>query len=310
MRRLIIDTDTGSDDAVAIIMALRDNQVKVEAITTVFGNVELWRATRNALISIEQANTYAPPVYMGMEKPLCSEVWFAKGVHGEDGLGDVGYPDPKLTPQKEHAVDAILRLLKENPGELEICTLGRLTNLAMAILREPETVKLCKKITVMGGSFPEFTKWFTPVGEANILGDVEAANLVMGCGVPILMVPINVCRGDSVLTQEDMEYQLSTGSPLAKFCIECNETLIDLNQRRFGVRCLDPADQAALAACVYPECIDGTLDCYMEFETKGSLTRGAMVFYAQGNGPKKPNATLCYSLKSKLFVDYMIKHTM
>lgn len=309
--RLIIDSDTGSDDAVAIIMALRDKNVKVEAITTVFGNVELGRATKNALISIEQSGSdYIPPVFEGMENPLCSPVFFAKGVHGEDGLGDVGYPDPKLVCEREHAVDAMLRIVRENPGEIEICTLGRLTNVAMAVLREPQTMKLCKRITIMGGSFPEFTKWFTPVGEANIKGDVEAANIVMGCGVPILLVPLNVSRGDAVLTQEDMQYQLSTGSSIAKFCIECNETLISLNERRFGVRCLDPADQAALAACVYPECIESVMDAYVEFETKGELTRGCMVFYAEGNGPNKPNCTICHKLRSNEFREYMISHTM
>lgn len=310
MRKLIIDTDTGSDDAVAVIMALRDTNTKVLAVTTVFGNIAIDIATRNALISIEKAKSYFPPVYQGMAKPLASENTFAHGVHGVDGLGDVGYADPVITAESEHAVDAIIRLIKENPNEIEICTIGRLTNIAMVALREPETLKLVKKITIMGGSFPEFTKWFTPIGEANIKGDVEAANIVMESGVPIVMVPINACRGETVTTKEEMDEMLATGSNVAKFCIECNRTLIDLNKARFGVECIDQADASAMAVCLCPECVDIEVDAYCTFETEGKYSRGAMIFYLEGNGPNKPNCKIVKTLKADVFKEFLFKTTV
>ena len=124
MRRFIIDTDTGSDDAVALVMALRDKSLKVEAITTVAGNVNVELATKNALMSIDFAETYAPPVFKGAPKPMMHEHWDAAGVHGEDGMGDLGLSAPKLQAEKEHAIDFLIRYIEENPGELELITLG------------------------------------------------------------------------------------------------------------------------------------------------------------------------------------------
>jgi purine nucleosidase len=120
MRKLIIDTDTGSDDAVALIMALKSANVKVEAITTVCGNVPLELATKNALMTIEVANGQEPPLYIGAAKPLMRDLVTAVNVHGEDGMGDCNLINPTLLPETKHAVDAILDIIENNPGEIEI----------------------------------------------------------------------------------------------------------------------------------------------------------------------------------------------
>ena len=132
MRRILIDTDTGGDDAVALIMALREPSVKVEAVTTVMGNVNTEQATINALISIERAGTYAPPVYKGLTNGIINEPLVGKDytIHGRDGMGDLGISAPKLQAEKEHAIDFLIRYIEENPGELELVTLGPVTNIA------------------------------------------------------------------------------------------------------------------------------------------------------------------------------------
>ena len=150
MRKIIIDTDTGSDDAVAILMALRDPSVQVLAVTTVCGNVNMEQATINAFRSIDAARTYVPPVYKGAYRPLMRDAVTAENVHGQDGMGDMGLPVPDMQAETEHAVEAILRLVKENPGEIEIVALGPATNLALAMMKDPETMKQVKHIYSMG----------------------------------------------------------------------------------------------------------------------------------------------------------------
>src|SRR5262245_6051314 len=136
MRNFLIDTDTASDDAVAIIMALAEPNVRVLGLTTVAGNVGLEQATRNALLTVEVCGSEVP-VFAGAEKPLTRAHEHAHWFHGRDGLGDRDYPAPKRKPEREHAVDAILRLTRAEPG-LTLVTLGPLTNVALALEREPQ----------------------------------------------------------------------------------------------------------------------------------------------------------------------------
>ena len=152
MRKLWIDTDTASDDAVALLMALREPSVQVLGISVVMGNVSLERAVRNALISVERAGTYAPPVYAGANKPLYRDTDFAVVCHGVDGLSDRGYPDPAIQAAPGNAVDAMLDCARANPGEVELVTLGPLTNVALALGKYGTLGKLLKRIVIMGGS--------------------------------------------------------------------------------------------------------------------------------------------------------------
>lgn len=153
MRKLIIDTDTASDDAIALVLALRWPDVEIKAVTTVAGNVPVEAATRNAMVSIAMADAYRPPVYRGCDRPLWRRQITAQQVHGRDGLGDRGYPDPGIPLEQEHAVDAIARLVRENEG-IDIVTLGPLTNIAMAIRLYPATMSRVRSITAMGGPVP------------------------------------------------------------------------------------------------------------------------------------------------------------
>jgi len=145
MRRFLIDTDTASDDAVALIMALREPDIRVEAITVVAGNLPLPLAVKNALLSVEVANTYRPPVFAGMAKPLLRDLFTSEFVHGDDGMGNMGLPEPALAAEREHAVDALIRILTGAPDELELITLGPLTNISMVCLRAPEAIRKLKR---------------------------------------------------------------------------------------------------------------------------------------------------------------------
>ncbi len=168
MRKFLIDTDTASDDAVAIMMALAAPDVSVLALTTVAGNVSLEQATRNALVTAEICGSNVP-VFVGAGAPLTRAHDHAHWFHGKDGLGDHGYPAPKRAPEREHAVDAILRLAGDEPG-LTLVTLGPLTNIALAIARDPAIAGRIGRCVVMGGA-PCCEGNVTPAAEYNIWVD-------------------------------------------------------------------------------------------------------------------------------------------
>src|ERR1700734_4197690 len=150
MRNFLIDTDTASDDAVAVMMALAEPSVRVLGLTTVAGNVDLKQATQNALLTAEICGS-AVPVFAGADKPLNRAHDHAHWFHGKDGLGDRGFPTPKRRPEREDAVDAILRLSYEKPG-LTLVTLGPLTNVALALKRDPKLAERIGRFTGLGGA--------------------------------------------------------------------------------------------------------------------------------------------------------------
>ncbi|WP_105203282.1 nucleoside hydrolase [Neobittarella massiliensis] len=306
MKRILIDTDTGSDDAMAIVMALRDERVKVEAITTVAGNVDLCYATKNVLLSIDYAGTYAPPVYEGCSHPIVEKSLIrAPMAHGVNGLADMDFGEPKGKVQKEHAVDALLRILRHSEDQaLELVTLGPLTNIAVAIMRAPELVKKLRQITIMGGAFAETGVFTAPIAEFNIKGDVEAANVVCGCGVPLLFAPINACHGEAFMTGEEVEMLLATGTERARFCVQSNTLLIEGNKERFGMRGFDPADPVAMACATAPETIGVKERAFVTFEQEGEITRGMMIFDTKGHYGQEPNAEIVISMDGPAYKKY------
>ncbi|WP_239712100.1 nucleoside hydrolase [Paenibacillus sp. 19GGS1-52] len=191
--RIIIDCDTGIDDALAILYALRAPNVIVEGITTVFGNIDVEQAADNTLRLLALAQPgYEIPVALGASQALVREsTGFATHVHGENGIGDVQLPAATQRPVSETASEFIIRTAKENPGEIVLVTLGRLTNLSLALEMEPTLKETLKKVVVMGGTIfrPGNS---TPVAEANIWGDPEAADHVFTSGLPITMVGLDV----------------------------------------------------------------------------------------------------------------------
>ena len=209
MRKLIIDTDTGSDDAVALLMALRSPEVEVLGITTVGGNVPLEQATQNALMTVEVCGSRVP-VYKGAAKPLFRELVTAVNVHGRDGMGDLDLIHPQSAAQATHAVDYLIETVRANPGEVEIVTIGPATNLALAMLKEPQVMRRTKHIWSMGtaGFGPGNT---TPVAEFNVYVDAESYAVLLNGGVPLTIVGIDQCKGNAVWTAQDME-EIRVGS--------------------------------------------------------------------------------------------------
>ena len=218
MLRLLIDTDTASDDAVALVMALRNPDVRVEAITVVAGNVPLPEALQNALYTVELCAA-SVPVYAGRAAPLLRPLQTAQEVHGIDGMGDIGLPLHGRAPRPEHAVDELVRRINAAPGELTLVTLGPLSNIAVALLRDPSLAQKVKRCVMMGGTSDAHGN-VSAVAEYNIWADPEAAKIVFDSGMPITMVGWDISRKYAVFTKADGAALRAIGTPLAAFCLD------------------------------------------------------------------------------------------
>jgi purine nucleosidase len=191
-RPIIIDTDPGQDDAVAILVALASPELDVRAITTVAGNVPLDRTTRNALSLVELARRPEVPVHAGCSRPMVNRLVTAEHVHGPTGLDGADLPRPSVAPQNSHAIDAIIELASEAGSRgITLCALGPLTNVAMAMVKAPDIVKQIDQVVLMGGGFFEGGN-VTPAAEFNIYVDPHAASVVFTSGVPLVMMPLDV----------------------------------------------------------------------------------------------------------------------
>jgi purine nucleosidase len=247
MRSFLIDTDTASDDAVAIIMALSHPDVRVLGLTTVAGNVGLEQATRNALLTAEICGADAP-VFMGAGQPLTRALQDAHWFHGKDGLGDHAYPAPSQAPEREHAVEAIVRLAHGEPG-LTLVTLGPLTNIALALARDPEIAAKIGRCVVMGGA-PCCEGNVTPAAEYNIWVDPEAARAVFRSKLPIEMVGWHVSRGPSVLSNAEVAEIEALGTKKAHFAMESNSRAREAYRVQTGEVGLSLADPTAMAVAL------------------------------------------------------------
>ncbi len=273
-RTFLIDTDTASDDAVALIMALRAPDVRVAAITVVAGNVDVRQATRNALYTVELCGA-SVPVYSGAAKPLLRSYQNATWFHGRDGLGDHDYPAPRQSVEPKHAVDAIIETIEANPG-LVLVTLGPLTNVALAVSRKPEIAAKVSRCVVMGGN-PCCEGNVTPAAEYNIWVDPEAASIVMRSGLPIELIGWHLCRGEAILGGDDIKHVEGFGTKLAHFAMECNSharVALKIQTGEDGICLPDP-----VAMCL---ALDPTVGAdwsahYIEVETQSELTRGMTV---------------------------------
>jgi len=316
MRRIIIDTDCGSDDAVAIIMALKSDMVKVEAITTVCGNVPLELATLNALMTIEIANGQRPPLYIGAEKPLMRELVTAVNVHGRDGMGDSDLIHPTLTPEKEHGVDAILRLVEKYQEEIELVTIGPVTNIALAIMKDSKTMKKVKHIYSMGtAGFGRGNT--TPVAEFNVYVDAEAYGVMLNAEIPITIIGFDMCIGNAAMNKEDMEMLQSSRKREAEFSVECNKSLLEYNLKRSGEYIVDLPDAVAMGVVLWDEIVLESLPCYcytctMEPAAYGQVIvdDGGVLAVSDGFSRKLSNATVCKRLDEQAFKHKMFELLM
>jgi purine nucleosidase len=274
-RRMIIDTDTASDDAVALLMALSTPDIEVIGITIVAGNMPVAQGSINARYTVELCGKRVP-VYEGIDQPLMREIYRAYFFHGEDGMGNMNYPAPSLQPEKQHAIPALIEMIRANPG-VELVTLGPLTNVAAAIAQAPDIVAHVSRCVVMGGAACTVGN-ITPAAEYNIWCDPEAARMVFRSGLPVEMVGWELCRGDANLTEPEMGYcKEEIDTPKAHFAIDCNASALDASRNWLGDPGLGLPDPVAMAVAIDPTICTRKSKHYVEVECEGTFTRGMTV---------------------------------
>lgn len=272
MRRLIIDTDTASDDAVALIMALREAQASVEAVTVVSGNVPVAQASRNARYVVELCGADVP-VYEGADRPLIKPRAHATHFHGKDGLGDVGYPPPQRPAADGYAALEIIRRCQAAPGEIELVTLGPLSNVALALRLEPRLADWVKRCTVMGGAAATLGN-VTPAAEFNLWCDPEAARIVLHSGMPVTLVGWELSRGAACFTAEELEALRALDTELARFAADCNRTAFVAATQTQAEAGLSLPDPVAMAIALEPDTCTAAVRCGVEMVLDGPA-RGA-----------------------------------
>jgi len=275
-RPFLIDTDAGSDDAVAILMAFRQPDIDVKAITVVSGNVSLEQGVKNSLYFTELCEVDVP-VYAGADRPLIRKPFAADWFHGVDGLSDRGddYVPRHTTVQETHAVDAIIEIVRNTP-DIAIITLGPLTNLAMAIRKAPDIVKNVSRFIVMGGAGCVNGN-VTPAAEYNIWVDPEAARIVFLSGMPIEMVGWEFCQGDFVISPDEIEHIRAINTIYSDFTIDCNQTAIKGFETQTGEIGLSIPDAVAMAVAIDPTICTQKSQHFVDIECNSELTRGMTV---------------------------------
>ncbi len=273
-RSFLVDTDTASDDAVALIMALRAPDVRVVAITTVAGNVPVEQSTRNALFTVELCGARVP-VHIGADKPLLRPYQNATWFHGRDGLGDHNYPPPRQAPERLHAADAIIEAVESHPG-LTLVTLAPLTNVALALAKRPEIAGKVGRCVIMGGA-PCCEGNVTPAAEYNIWVDPEAARMVFDSGLPIELIGWQLSRGDAVVKPSDITQLQGLNTEVARFAIECNSQARRAYKIQTGEDGISLPDPVAMCVALDPSVGTEWSTHYVEIETHSDLTRGMTV---------------------------------
>lgn len=294
IRPFIIDTDTASDDAVALIMALNWPDVRVEAVTVVSGNVPLAQGSLNARYTVEVC-AQSTPVYEGADRPLVRASAHAEWFHGPDGMGNMRYPAPKRPPAGRDAVTQLIERFGAAPGEITLVTLGPLTNIALALGIEPRLAGWVKECYVMGGAAC-YVGNVTPAAEYNIWCDPEAAQRVFQSGMKILMVGWEHCRDGADLSAEECDQIYAFGVERARFAMDCNAHALRAGREIQGSAGLMLPDPVTMAIALDPNVCTKRSHHSVEVACDNELTRGMTVVDRLHVTSKPPNIEVCWAI--------------
>ena len=271
-QKIIIDTDPGCDDTIAILLALNSPEVDIQAITVVPGNVTARQGLENALKLVSLAKRCDIPVAGGAQHPLAQKLATAEFFHGRNGMGEVELPAATCRADSRFGPDLIIDLIHRHPGEITLAPIGPLTNIALAVSKDPSIVPLVKQVVIMGGSISGGNA--SAAAEANIFNDPEAARIVFSAGWPLTMVGLNVTE-KTLFTRAQLETVKKSREPLAEFASRVLTFMLSVSDRlgRPGSPMHDPLAMGA----VVDSTVIGTQDMHVEIETRGEFTRGETV---------------------------------
>ena len=301
-QKIILDCDPGHDDAIALLLAGRHPEIELLAVTTVAGNQSVEKTTLNALKVCSLAGIEVP-VAMGMERPLVRPARFAPDIHGESGLDGPQLPEPVIEPVRQHAVDLLIELLMASDGDITLVPTGPLTNIAVAMRKEPAIIEKIKAISLMGGAIGLGNT--TPAAEFNIWCDPEAAAVVFACGRPILMVPLEVTH-QALATPEVIERLRAVKRPVATLAADLLVFFAESYRSVFGFSSPPVHDPCAVAAVIEPAIVRSH-SMHVEIETEGILSVGRTMCDVYGTMQQPANARVGYDLDVPRFWEMVIQ---
>ncbi|TWG91327.1 purine nucleosidase [Mesorhizobium sp. J18] len=304
-RKIIIDTDPGQDDAVAILLALASPELEILGITAVAGNVPLPLTEKNARKICELAGKPETRVYAGAARPMVRSLVTAEHVHGRTGLDGPDLPEPSMPLQEGHAVDFIVETLMAEPqGAVTLCPLGPLTNIALALIREPRIATRIKEIVLMGGGFFEGGN-VTPAAEFNIYVDPHAADVVFRSGVPIVMMPLDVTH-KALTTAARVEAFRRLGTPVGHATAALLEFFERFDEEKYGTDGGPLHDPCVIAYLLKPELFKGR-HCNVTVEIASELTMGMTVIDWWGVSGRPKNAQVMRYIDDEGFFDLLVE---
>lgn len=301
--RIIIDTDPGIDDALAFLLALASPEIKLEALTTTQGNVNLEKATRNALSVLELARASHIPVASGSLLPLVQPLRASAAIHGESGIGNSNLPEPQSKPVPVHAVDYLIEKILAEPGQISIFPIGPLTNIAMAIRKEPEFARAVKELVIMGGAILEHGN-ITPLAEFNIYVDPHAAHIVFHSGIPMTLIPLDVTH-KCLLKLEQIERLMKIDSPISRFIKDAVEVYLKASFE-LGYEGSALHDPLTLAIIIAPELL--TLkEYYVDVDISGGVSMGKTFADIQNLLKKPANMKVAMNVRGNDFIELFVQ---
>lgn len=303
-RPFFIDTDTASDDAVALIMALRHPDVDVVGIGVVAGNVPLEMGVQNALYTSELCGS-SVPIYAGSSGPLVRELMTAQFVHGIDGMGDIGLPLHSRTPTIGCAIDALIAAANANAGLLTLVTLGPLTNIARALQKDPTLPSKIARCVVMGAAADHIGN-VSPVAEFNMWCDPHAVEIVLASEMNLEFVGWDISRHHATVSPSQARKIRAIGSPFAEFAMDIQRVLVEFCAQVTHIDGFDLPDPIAMAYAIDANIATEFRDMYLTVETSSPHTLGMVVMDTFGALQQSPNARVVTRADGKLFQSMLI----
>jgi purine nucleosidase len=303
-RTFWIDTDTASDDAVALIMAFMHPGIDVIGVSIVAGNVPLEMGIQNALYTAELCGA-TMPIYAGAAKPLTRDLGTAQFVHGEDGMGDIGLNLSGRTPTLGNAVDKLIEAVHAHAGHIELVTLGPLTNIALALKQDPNIAKAVKRCVVMGAVSDHIGN-VTQVAEFNMWVDPEAVDVVLRSGMHLEFVGWDISRTEAVVTPQESAMIRSLGTERASFSVDIQRVLEKFCAEETHLNGFDLPDPIAMAYAIDTSVATEVHHWYLASETSSELTRGMVVMDTLGVMHQEPNAFVVTRASHEKFMSMLV----
>ncbi|MFM1937341.1 MAG: hypothetical protein RLZZ320_199 [Actinomycetota bacterium] len=303
--KIIFDTDPGIDDALALLLLAAAPELDLLAITVTHGNTSQEKCLSNALKLVELLGIEQVPVARGAQEPLVKELSVAEETHGDGGLGYAVLPEPKVKPIQESAHDLIIRLVNENPNQITLLCVGPMTNIALALLKQPQIAKKIRRIVAMGGSI-HYPGNSTPQSEYNVFCDPESYEIVVNAGIDFTLVPLDVTY-QCLLTTQHIEQITSARPEIKNFIKESTRFYIEFHAEYQGIQGCAINDPLAAAILIDPTLVENR-DYFLSVDLSGGPSKAKTIADHYGALKKAPNAKVSMTVEVDRFMKLFIEH--